>query len=228
MFWPLVKSRIKIYIKNFIKTISPTLFAYIKGLTLLFDRDSYLVQTGFINTHKVGLPCKPDGKPLPWMNYSVITFFDGHLEKNINLFEFGSGYSTLFFAERVEHVIAVEYDREWFTKIKCIAPQNVTIIFCEKDYDGIYCHTIKEMNKLFDMIIVDGRDRVNCIKQAHNCLTSKGVIILDDSQRPQYKSGIEFLLSNGFKNIEFEGLEPCGFSISKTTIFYKGNNCLGL
>ena len=43
-------------------------------------------------------------------------------------------YSTIFFAEHVGDVISVEYDKEWFTKINCIAPQNVTIIFCEKDY----------------------------------------------------------------------------------------------
>jgi len=228
VFLPCVKTRAKKYIKNVIKNISPALFAYIKGVTLLFDRDSYLVQTGFINTYKVGFPCTPDGKPLPWLNYSVITFFEGHLEKNIRLFEFGSGYSTLFFAERVDHVISVEYDREWFTKIKSIAPQNATLIFCEKNYDGNYCRTINKMNELFDMIIVDGRDRVNCIKQACNCLSTKGVIILDDAKRPRYKPGIEFLLSQGFKMIEFEGLEPCGFSLNRTTIFYRGNNCLGL
>lgn len=228
MFWSFFNRPTKNFIKRIIRTFSPTLFAYLKGLTLLFDRDSYLVQTGFINTHKVGFPCSLDGKPLPWMNYSVITFLNGHLDKNIQLFEFGSGYSTLFFSERVANVISVEYDRDWFTKIQSLAPQNVRIFFCEKDYDGNYCRTVKEMNKLFDMVIVDGRDRVSCIKQAYPCLSGKGVIILDDSHRPRYKSGIEFLLSNGFKSIGFEGLEPCGFSISSTTIFYKENNCLGL
>ena len=87
---------------------------------------------------------------------------------------------------------------------------------------------IKTLNKTFDIILVDGRDRVNCIKQSIDCLTSNGVLILDDSQRDRYQEGIDFLHKKGFKSLEFEGLKAAHIGLSSTTIFYRTNNCFNI
>lgn len=84
------------------------------------------------------------------------------------------------------------------------------------------------LNKKYHIIIIDGRDRVNCIKNSIKCLKPEGVIVLDDSERTQYLEGIRFLLNEGFKKIDFWGISP-GLSYKKsTTIFYTENNCLGI
>lgn len=93
-------------------------------------------------------------------------------------------------------------------------------------YNGNYSKFSSNLNKKFDVIIVDGRDRVNCVKNAIKNLKESGVIVLDDSERESYKEGIDFILSHGFKKIDFCGISPGLFYKKNTTIFYKTVNCL--
>ena len=80
----------------------------------------------------------------------------------------------------------------------------------------------------FDIVIVDGRDRVNCIKNSISSLSDSGVMILDDSERSEYIDGIQFLSLNNFKKLDFWGISPGLFYKKCTTVFYKQNNCLGI
>jgi hypothetical protein len=219
---------VKEIVKRIIKKMFPSAFAFLKGMRLLYGRESYLVKTGLMHTYKTGIPSRPDGSPLPWMNYNVISFLEERLADDLDLFEYGSGFSTLFFCRLVNKVISVEYDKDLLDTLLSEVPENAKIIFREEDYDGEYCRAIKETNQLFDVIVIDGRDRVNCIKQSHDSLSERGIIILDDSQREEYQEGISFLLSKGFKKIDFEGLKPTGFTPDRTSIFYKENNCVGI
>jgi hypothetical protein len=57
-------------------------------------------------------------------------------------------------------------------------------------------------------------------------LSDKGVIVLDDSERNEYKPGIDFVLQKGFKSLEFLGIAPTVLFKKCTTVFYRSNNCL--
>ncbi|NJL84701.1 MAG: class I SAM-dependent methyltransferase [Chloroflexaceae bacterium] len=183
---------------------------------------------GWIESAKRGYPCKVDGLEIPWMNYAAIAFWEETPKKEFILFEFGSGYSTIFFARLVNKVTSVEYDRAWFQTVEAKIPDNATLIFKEKDIDGAYCRSIQETNQQYDIIIVDGRDRVNCVKQSISVLTPNGAIALDDSQREKYQPAIDYAKKKGFKVLHLDGLKPSEFRYSRTTIFYRDNNCLGI
>ena len=62
---------------------------------------------------------------------------EGRLKDDLNLFEFGSGYSTYFYAKKVLAVTSVEYDEDWFQIIKSDMPENVNLIYKEKDTLGL-------------------------------------------------------------------------------------------
>jgi len=200
----------------------------IKMFKLLFLDDSYLHITGFVNSVKEKRPCDKSGNPVPWMNYNIITFLEDRLKKDLSLFEYGSGYSTIFYSNLVSNVVSVEYDKNWLSRIQEMLPKNAELIYKELDIDGDYCRTILDTNKRYDVIIVDGRDRVRCAKNAIHSLTDRGVIIFDDSQRERYKEGVVFLLQRGFRKLDFEGLKPNNYGFDRTTIFYKDNNCLNI
>ncbi len=51
---------------------------------------------------------------------------------------------------------------------------------------------------LFDIVLVDGRDRNNCIFNAITALKENGIIILDDGERKRYEKGIDRLTREGF------------------------------
>ena len=196
--------------------------------TLLINKKSYLRSTGYLNSFKNGYPCDQNGEVLPWMNYPVIAFLKERLNKDINVFEYGSGFSTRFYAARVNHVTSLEYSAFWFEKVKGTLPENVTLLFQESDIDGKYCRAIQQTDSQYQMIVIDGDDRENCMAQCLGSLSDNGVIILDDSQREAYQKSISSLEEKGFKRIHFEGLKPKGKIMDRTTVFYRDDNCFGI
>lgn len=195
---------------------------------LSMNESGYLSETGWINSFKKQMPIDKNSNPLPWVTYGFIDFISDRLNKNMDMFEYGSGNSTLWYGEKVKSVTSVEHDKDWYEKIKSSMPKNTIINYQELVYNGKYSTFSNELNIKFDIIIVDGRDRVNCVKNAINSIKDNGVIILDDSERTQYKEGIEFLQNKNFKKLDFWGISPGLFYKKNTTIFYKSDNCLGI
>jgi len=201
-----------------------------KVLTKLLSLRSfgYLIDIGWFNAFKTGEPVGKNFEPLPWLTYSFIDFMAGRLSKEFNVFEFGSGNSTLFFANRVKQVRSVEHNSEWYNKLKGKIPGNSNLILSKSDNSEDYIAVLKQSNTKFDLIIIDGIHRVDCCLYVSNFLTDKGVIILDDSEREQYSEGIKYLMEEGFKKVDFWGIPP-GMVIRKcTTIFYKTKNCMDI
>jgi len=91
-----------------------------------------------------------------------------------------------------------------------------------------YVEFIEQFPGRFHIVVIDGRDRVNCIKHSLGALASDGVLLLDNSERHQYSPGIEFLVAQGFRRLDFEGPIPIVTESSMTTIFYKKDNCLNI
>lgn len=63
----------------------------------------------------------------PWIALSSITFLERILEKNMLVYEYGSGGSTLFFASHVKEVVSTEHDQAWYRDvIKQINENNLS------------------------------------------------------------------------------------------------------
>ena len=212
-------------LRQFLQRYFPTLWAV---RAILVAKESYLRTTGWLYTFRQRAPKREDGSPLPWMNYAIISIFESRLTNDLTVFEYGSGMSTLFFAERTKEVHSVEYDPEWYREIIDLAPSNVTVELIPQDVNGDYCNSIGSGGRDYDLVVIDGRDRVNCFKCALSRLTDRGVIILDDSDRERYMSVFPLARSNGFKNLDIVGLKPSGFEAYQTTIFYRPGYCLDI
>jgi hypothetical protein len=216
-----MKNLIKLIIKN----LFPEFFIRLRTYNLLIkNKNSYLHTTGWMRSITTSKPSDEGGNPIPWMNLPVIAFLKDKLKDEHKLFEYGSGYSTFFYSKMVNTVTSVEYDEEWFNLIKGDLPSNAHLIFKAYDIDGEYCRAITTPITEFDVVVIDGRDRVNCLKQSIPMLSQKGVIILDDSQRSEYSEGIQFAIASGFRTLHFEGMKATGSGTDRTTIFYRNNN----
>lgn len=206
----------------------PRLAVFGKGLSLLYAKRSYLIESGFIASTISHKPIKRDGSPLPWMNYSIISFFEQRLGKGLSLFEYGSGNSTLFFSNLVSSVVSVECDREWYDYVVKTLPENAKLILCDPFDNETYSKIIQQQGKKFDVVVVDAEDRVNCLINAQQSLTDRGVMILDDSMGEDWKFVMNYLQEQGFRKLDFEGLKPGRTRNYRTTIFYKNDNCIGI
>ena len=104
------------------------------------------------------------------------------LNKNMHLVEFGSGQSTLWYANRCKEVITHETDKAWFEKVsKSLTDagcENVEIIW----WDGkSFTESIKSPPP--DLIVVDGINRVICIEYAIEVAAAHTWIYLDNSDK---------------------------------------------
>jgi hypothetical protein len=184
---------------NFLIKYSPRVFkSFFKRIKLMIGLftvpESYLISTGYIDSFLYRSLKDSNGENLPWMNYPIISFLKDKLHKDISVFEYGSGASTLFFAKRTASVTSIEYDKEWYKTIvnEISDRQNALIHFQSHNED--YSKSIENFGKgeKFDLIVIDGRDRVKCAINAFPFLSDKGVLIFDDTQRERYHSGLKF------------------------------------
>lgn len=197
-------------------------------ILLGFKTDGYLNEIGWVNSVVKNAIIDKTGDPLPWVTYPFIQFIENRLQPTFNIFEYGSGNSTLYYSKKVAHVDSVENDKGWYEQVKNNMPANVTLFYSELSSGGDYCNYANITQKTYDLIIIDGRDRVNCCKQNISALANTGMIVLDDTERMEYKEGIDFLLNNGFKKLDFWGIAPNVNYLKCTSLFYKPGNCLDI
>lgn len=205
-----------------------------KKLYLQFINSPYLVQTGlwgsWIIPREYGDFFYDENKEVsPWWGRSVIDIVKKYLHKSMRVFEWGSGNSTLFWSQYVKEVVSIEHDRGWYEKMLNVVPENVKLNYYELEYGGEYSKAIFKEKENFDIILVDGRDRVECMRNAVGHLTFHGVLILDDSEREFYKTGDDFLKSSGFKKLEISSVTYGLPGVETfTAIYYREDNLLDL
>ena len=217
----------EITLKDRIKTIFRLIQSPKTLKALLSQRYSgYLIDQGWFNSFISHAPVDSNNNPIPWLTYPFIDFITPRLSNQLTIFEFGAGNSTLFFAKKVREIFSVEHNKDWYDRISELAKGNVNLIY--KEVDDEYPKAIRGLNKKFDIIIVDAEERVNCVKNSLTALTESGVIVLDDSERSEYKEGIDFLKSNGLKQLDFWGISAGLLYKKCTSVFYKNNNCLNI
>jgi hypothetical protein len=185
-----------------------------------------LIEDGWYKSFHSKRSIDRNGQPIPWCTYSFIKFIGPRLKKNFDAFEFGCGNSTLWYSQRIRSIRSVEHNISWFNKMKGKMSVNALLIYKELVENGDYSKEVLSETKNYHLIIIDGEDRNNCVKNSINKLREDGVIVFDNTQVPDYASSIEFLRANGFREIPFTGLLPIVNYNNTTSIFYRSNNCL--
>jgi precorrin-6B methylase 2 len=204
----------------------------LKKLDLLslvsLKRTGPLTEDGWFRSFRENACVDADGKPLPWMAYPAIEFLKGRIRRDMSVFEFGCGEGTLWWADRVREVVSVEHDKDWYERIAAKAPPNAELFHVVLEYEGAYSRKIADYTDRFDVVVIDGRDRVNCAKNCVGALRSDGVVIWDNSDREEYEAGYAHLYDHGFRKIGFTGFCPIVNLKTETGVFYRDANCLSI
>lgn len=190
-----------------------------------FRARGFLREKGWFESYRAKMPLQ-FGKPVPFYTYAAIEFLEPRIDRSLSVFEYGSGNSTLWWAARVKSVVACEHEASWIERMRGMVPANVQLVHRELVPNGTYSR--EATNHRADVIVVDGRDRVNCAKNCLPGLTERGVIVWDNSERERYREGQVFLKSQGFRRIDFGGYGPIDWWPWCTTVFYRDGNCLGI
>jgi hypothetical protein len=104
------------------------------------------------------------GVPIPWYTYPATEFLS-HLDlSSFKVFEYGSGNSTLWWAERSKQVTSVEDDELWYEKIKLLLKSQNVEYCLEKNLHKYFTMATND----FEVLIVDGKYRRECLNHIVN------------------------------------------------------------
>jgi hypothetical protein len=188
--------------------------------------DSYLYTTGWLRSYVTGRPVTKSGSPLPWYTYPAIDFLSERVRPGMRVFEYGSGNSTLWWLSQGCDVVACEHDHEWFEVVRRETDGAAVTVFREPT-DRRYATEVTT-HGLFDIVVIDGLHRVDCAKACVPALNDMGVVIFDNAEREEYREGFRYLLDAGFRRLNLDGLAALNVFASRTSVFYRTRNCLGV
>lgn len=206
----------------------PRLAKFFKALEMGFAKRSFLQQSGFMRTVINGSAVDADGNAIPWFNYAVIDILTERLPRDAVIFEYGAGASTEFFSEKVAEVFSVENSKDWAEFVNERAGNNTKVFDVKPDDIVGYVEAIRKPERQFDLILVDGLYRIECLKEAFSRLTSRGIIIVDDLNDEEFWHTVYSQGGPDFKHLSFHGLKPGSPRKLTTTILYRPGNCLNI
>lgn len=199
-----------------------------KSLFFYGGGDGILFESGWMNSMLENSIVDGKGNPIPWYTYSAIFFLDQYDLSTEDVFEWGSGYSTFYYASKVKSIKTVESDMEWFQKIRNRMMKQKHVICLFRNTEKEYVGAISENLKKYSIIIVDGKYRETCGKEAIVHLKENGILILDDSERKEYNGLKKYLVENNFKSLDFWGIAAGISYIKCTSIYYRPSNILNI
>jgi len=178
-----------------------------------------LLTTGWIQSLAENAPVNAKGEPVPWFTYPAIDFLEPRLQKNWRVFEYGSGNSTHWWAQRVEACYAIEDNQTWFDRVRAQLPANAMLQFAT---DEAYIAAIKEHpDAFFDVVIVDGSHRNACAMAAVEKVKPSGMIVFDNADQSEFDASNDYLTQAGWYRIDFWGMVPSYLYRNCTTVYFR-------
>lgn len=163
---------------------------------------------------------------VPWWTFKAADEADAFLatRPDARVLEWGSGASTLWLARRATQVIAIEHDPGWGADVESLAPAHVTVLVerpepsstpaipsAKPGFDGLdfsrYVRRVHEVGGLFDLIVIDGRAREACLREAGQYLAPGGLIVFDNADRQRYLDAMA--AATDLTVTVTRGLTPC-------------------
>ena len=129
----------------------------------------------------------------PWLTVEAVAFLERWLEPDRVGFEWGSGRSTVWFAQRLRQLISVEHDPYWYEEVKKRLDQtgvaHKVTCRCVPIDDGaaVYPHYVAAISDqedgALDFCLVDGvaRLRAHCALACLPKLKTGGIAIVDNA-----------------------------------------------
>ena len=190
----------------------------IEELHLTFITDKLRNDYGFLEASRSDVPVNIKNQIMPMYTYPCYEWLDSIDRTGSKVFEFGTGYSTVWWQNKKVDYYGVEDDGEWYQRIiKLINGKQLKVKY-EIDLKK-YMKTIYDYDFKFDVIVIDGQVRFDCIKPALEKIKDNGMIIFDNSD--WHKSCKEELDKTDLIPIHFHGFKPIHVD-SETTSCYIG------
>ena len=116
-----------------------------------------------------------NGNPVPWFTYPTIEYLNCLDLSGCSVFEYGMGYSSLYWLSKTNKVISIEHDENWYNKIIMKLSLNNEKLTCYLFKNkNEYVSALEKFNQFFDIIVIDGKWRRKCAESAVRHIKSFG------------------------------------------------------
>ena len=120
----------------------------------------------------------------PWLTRQSVHILADLLQDTDTGLEFGSGRSTISFAQRTSRVISIEHDFKWYQSVG----QKIQDLNLESKIDYRYCDNIADYvgqidsleDNSIDYCLIDGKARDECTLKVLPKLKHEGILIIDN------------------------------------------------
>lgn len=156
-------------------------------------------------------------KPIPWYTYPASEYLDHLNLKNLSVFEYGSGNSTIWWSSKAKTVTSVEDNKEWHQTIQQLL-EGKTVDYKLETNKNDYISSAHHA----DILIIDGSHRRECAEHFANMQTRQTekslMLIFDNSD--WHPRTIDYLRNHlKWLQIDFHGFGPINNYTWTTSIF---------
>ena len=183
----------------------------IEELHLSFLTNKLRTEYGFLESSRKNIPVNDKNEIMPMYTYPCYEWLNSIDWTDNKVFEYGTGYSTIWWQNKNVNYHAVEDNKQWYDMIK-----DKTNIKHEPEYNK-YSQSIYNYDFKFDVIVIDGTARFDCIKPTLEKIKDDGIIIFDNTD--WHKNSKEELDKSDLIPIHFHGFKPLHVD-SETTSCY--------
>lgn len=162
------------------------------------------------------------GNPIPWLTYPALAWLESVDFSTQRVLEFGAGSSTLWWAQRAAAVVAIEEDPSWLAALA--APlrgrANVRLLSASP-------RTAPDLaGPAFDVVIIDGGDRLAAAHQALDRVSATGIVVLDNAEVSWSPDGrgfpiLDLFAQRGWSRVDFHGFAPGTARPHCTSVFFR-------
>jgi hypothetical protein len=180
-------------------------------LAYLFDKLRH--NFGFLESVRTQISVNGSGETMPMYTYPCYEYLNSINWEGADVFEYGTGFSTIWWKNHGANIYGVEHNKNWYEKIN---GKELGYITLENSIHN-YPHSINIFDKQFDVIVIDGLVRYQCVPPALKNLKSGGIIIFDNSD--WHSNTKELLDTKDLIPIHFHGFKPTHVDSQTTSIY---------
>ena len=155
-----------------------------------------------------------------WLPYGLTDTLRDRIGPGTRVFEYGGGGSTAWFADLGAEVTTVEHHPEWVAHLTEQFRDDEHVDLVQRSDADAYADYVSAIDDYpdasFDVVVVDGRERVRCFEHSVAKVRPGGVLILDDVDRTRYAPAFEVV---DWPREVVHGFAPCKPTMGHTAVF---------
>lgn len=195
------------------RKVFPNFACFISGVI------NFSSKYGYYKSIKQKRPVDSENNPIPWYTYSSIDFLDQFDFSSKFVFEYSSGFGSLWWSKRCSRIVSVEDNEPWFKEISNISSYNHSVKLVNSDDDYVNC--IHDYIQDCDIVIIDGSHRSKCSLKVVDYIENGkqfDMIIFDNSD--WWPNATRFIQDKtGYVRVDFHGMGPINDYTSTTSVF---------